>query len=134
MDLEQLNIRRPGVALAAFLIVTFVASATVAPARADADGPDYWNVVGVAADDVLNIRAEPSASARIVGTIPSGTVGLRSHGCKGGLSFAEWEKAPLAERAAGRRNRWCRISYRGMKGWVAGRFLGEGRDAPRGGR
>ena len=134
MDLEQLSIRLHGVVLAAFVVATLVTSATVVPARGDADGPDYYKVVGVAADDVLNIRAEPSASARIIGTIPPGADNVRSHGCKGGLTFAEWEKATPAERAAGRRNRWCQISYRGMKGWVAGRFLGEGSGAPHDGR
>lgn len=32
--------------------------------------PGYYRVDGVAADDVLNIRAEPTASAPIVGTFP----------------------------------------------------------------
>ena len=41
-----------------------------ATAEAEADGPDFYRVTGVAADDVLNIRAEPSPHATHVGSIP----------------------------------------------------------------
>jgi uncharacterized membrane protein len=40
------------------------------PARATVDGwPALHDVAGVAADDVLNVRAEPDAEAEIVGTL-----------------------------------------------------------------
>ena len=95
-------------------------------ANATADGPDYFRVVGVASDDVLNIRAGPSASAAKIGVIPPGADGVHNLGCEGGLSIVEWEAATPAEREAGRRKRWCRIAYGGVQGWVAGRFLAEG--------
>jgi hypothetical protein len=38
--------------------------------RADADGPDFYSVRGVAQDDALNIWAEPDPHARKVGEIP----------------------------------------------------------------
>ena len=119
---------RGAVAACAFAALALLTA--VGTAGADADGPDYYRLVDVAADDVLNIRAEPTASAKAIGAIPPKADGVRNLGCKGGLSFTEWEKASPAERAAGRRARWCRISYRGVEGWVAGRFLAEG-SAPR---
>ena len=33
--------------------------------------PALYDVTGVAADDALNIRAEPAANAEIIGTLPS---------------------------------------------------------------
>lgn len=95
-------------------------------ALANADGPDYFRVTGVAADDVLNIRSRDSASSDKIGSIPHDGDGIQNLGCTGGLSYAEWSEATEAERAAAARNRWCRISYDGIEGWVAGRFLGEG--------
>lgn len=109
---------------------TFLAAALLlaaaAPALAEADGPDYFRVRGVAQDDTLNIRAAPSASAAILGAIPPNGDGIRNLGCQGGLSFGEWQKATDAQRRAAEKHRWCHISYRGIEGWAAGRFLGEG--------
>lgn len=92
----------------------------------DADGPDTFRVVGVSPGGNLNLRAEPSTGAEIVGQIPAGTDGLVNLGCEGGLSFAEWQVASEAERAASGRNRWCKVRFRGSEGYVAGRFLAEG--------
>lgn len=95
-------------------------------AAAEADGPDFYRVVGVAPHSALNLRAAPSVDARRIGAIPAGTDGLRNLGCKGGLSFGEWQKADAAAREAGRRARWCRIAFAGTDGRVAGRYLAEG--------
>ncbi|MBK0399028.1 META domain-containing protein [Limibaculum sp. M0105] len=95
-------------------------------ASAEASGPDFFRVVGVASDDVLNIRADAGASHAKIGEIPPDTDGIRNLGCVGGLSFAEWQAATEAERAEAARSRWCKIAYGGIEGWVAGRFLGEG--------
>ncbi|MGE3245563.1 MAG: MliC family protein, partial [Beijerinckiaceae bacterium] len=77
-------------------------------------------------NDKLNIRAEASASARKLGDIPPNADGVKNLGCTGGLSFAQWEKASPAQRAAAQKSRWCRVSFNGVTGWVAGRFLAEG--------
>jgi hypothetical protein len=51
-------------------ILTLLALLAAAPAAATQDGwPALHDVTGVASDDVLNIRAEPSAQAPIVGTL-----------------------------------------------------------------
>ena len=106
------------------------ALAFAAPAFADADGPDYFRVAGVKPGGVVNIRSEPAASAPKVGVLPYNADGLKNLECKGGLPFAEWEKASPARRAASRFERWCRISLNGVTGWVAGWLLAEG-NAPR---
>lgn len=98
-----------------------------APGYASADGPDYFKVVGVASNDVLNIRAEPSAASAKIGSIPPDADGIRNLGCKGGLSFSEWTSATKSEREHANKARWCLIEYEGVEGWVAGRFLGEGK-------
>ena len=101
----------------------------LAPLRAvaEADGPDYWKVHGVAENDVLNMRAEPGPHAsRIMGIPPNATC-LKNLGCKGGLSFQEYSSLSPAERkAAERRNpRWCKVEWGGKTGWVSGHYLQE---------
>jgi hypothetical protein len=97
-------------------------------ACATADGPDHFVVRGVAAGDVLNIRAEPNATARKLGTIAPSASCIRNLGCQGGLSYQEFTTLSPAERKQREREnpRWCRIEYRGLTGWVAGRYLAEG--------
>ena len=79
------------------------------PAQAQAfdcaHGPDTYRVRGVADWDVLNIRSGPSSKRRIVGEIPPYGSGVHCLGpCRGN---------------------WCRISWRGIVGWVHMRHLGE---------
>ncbi|MEM7319489.1 MAG: SH3 domain-containing protein [Pseudomonadota bacterium] len=97
-------------------------------AAADSDGPDYFAVTGVAADDVLHIRSEPLAGSTKIGEIPPDGDGLRNLGCIGGLNLVEWEEATEEERERGRKTRWCQIEYQGLTGWVAGWLLREGSD------
>jgi len=96
-------------------------------AQAEADGPNHYAVRDVGADDVLNIRAEPSARAARLGTIPHDGRCLRNLGCQGGLTMAEFTTLSPAEQAARLRQnpRWCRVAYGGQTGWVAGRYLKE---------
>jgi hypothetical protein len=97
-------------------------------ASAEADGPDFYAVRGVAANDVLNIRDEPNPHARKVGEIPHDGECIRNLGCKGGLTLKEFtELSPAQKERRERENpRWCKVEYRGVTGWVAGRYLGEG--------
>lgn len=94
-------------------------------ARADADGPDYYAVTGVAADDVLNVRAGPSAASAKIGEIPPDGRHLRNLGCQGAPSFAQWQAMAEADRRQAARQRWCKIRYQGIEGWVAARFVRE---------
>jgi uncharacterized protein YraI len=99
-----------------------------AQASGTADGPDHYAVRDVAPGDVLNIRAEPSARAPRIGTIPHDGTCIRNLGCQGGLTFQEFsELTPAQQKQRLRENpRWCRIEYQGVTGWVAGRYLAEG--------
>jgi len=98
------------------------------PAFGEADGPDYWAVTGVAADDVLNIRAEADPRSPKIGEIPPDGTCVRNLGCVGGLTFEEHTTLTEEEkqRILRERPRWCRIEYQGTEGWVAGRYLTEG--------
>ncbi|MFB9151620.1 hypothetical protein [Roseovarius ramblicola] len=93
---------------------------------AEADGPDYFRVVDVVSNDVLNIRAAPTARAAKIGAIPPDGDGILNHGCINQMSYAQWQAASPAEREKARKRVWCEISYRGIRGWVAGWFLAEG--------
>ena len=103
-----------------------VAVAVWAPLTlAEADGPDFYAVTGVAADDVLNLRTGPSPGAEKIGEIPHDGRGLRNLGCEGVPTFAEWEKMTPEQRAESSKKRWCRVRYGNIEGWVAGRYLRE---------
>lgn len=114
--------------LAASLLAALLLLAIAEQPGAEADGPDFFQVVGVASDDLLNIRAEPSPRARKLGTIPPDGKCVRNLGCRGGLTFEEFTTLSATEQALRLREspRWCRIEYKGMSGWVAGRYLAEG--------
>ena len=96
--------------------------------HADADGPDHWEVFGVEAGDVLNIRQEPKGSSAKIGEIPPDGTCVKNIRCVGGLTFEEFTTLSEAEKnqIKKKRPRWCYIEYKGIKGWVAGRYLREG--------
>jgi len=73
-------------------------------------GPDFWQVTGVAADDMLNIRKDASANGALVTRVANGTI-LRNLGCKNS-----------------RGQRWCRVEQAkepNTRGWVNGLYLRE---------
>lgn len=77
------------------------------PAFATADGPDYYRVVGIASDDMLNLRRGPSTSYEVIVGLPAG------------------REVNLLSREG---NGWCLISLReapDLQGYVACRYLGE---------
>jgi hypothetical protein len=96
--------------------------ATAAPGAAE-DRPAYWAVQGVGRGDVLHLRDMPSADSRSLAGIPSHARHLKHIGCRRNQPpFETWVRlSPAARRAA--LTEWCRIEYKGMQGWVAGRFL-----------
>jgi hypothetical protein len=118
IDRRVVNALRRGLVL--------LVAAVALPAFGEADGPDSFRVVNVAPDDVLNVRAQPRADAARLGEIPPGADGVRNLGCQGGLGYAEWAEATPSERKAAERRRWCRVSWRGVEGWVSARHLAEG--------
>ncbi len=96
--------------------------------QAEADGPDYYRVHGVAANDMLNIRSQADPHSKKLGEIPPGADCVKNLGCKGGLSLDEFKNLLKKEQAAAMKDhpRWCHVEYQGIKGWVSGRFLAEG--------
>jgi uncharacterized protein YraI len=69
---------------------------------------DVFEVIGIAENDLLNLRATASPSGMLVARVPNGTL-LRSHGC---VEVGE--------------NRWCKVSEIDtptIMGWAAERYL-----------
>ncbi len=107
------------------VLVLWLALACIGEAQATADGPDAYAVTGVAAGDVLNIRDAPSPTATKIGEVPHDGRRLENLGCRGGPTIVQWERMNETEREQARRQRWCKIRYGGIEGWVAGWFLKE---------
>jgi hypothetical protein len=109
------------------LLVALAVVAASGPARATADGPDFYRVRGVSATSTLSLRAEPSLQAPRIGRIAPDATCLRNLGCQGGLTLAEFTTLSEADRKrrAEENPRWCKVEYRGTVGWVAGRYLAE---------
>ena len=95
--------------------------ASVSPVQATS-GWGCWQPVGVAGDDVLNVRRARSARSAIVGAIqPFGGPIIA-----GGRSRADAE-AKCGPQNRARPSRWCRVSVYGsggdFSGYVKRRFL-----------
>ena len=94
--------------------------------RATADGgPDHWAVSGIAVGHVLDIFAEPSSGSLRLGAIPANGRKLDNLGCINEPTYQEWLAMSEEERRHAAERRWCRIRYRGVAGWVRGKFLKE---------
>jgi hypothetical protein len=90
-----------------------------------AEGPDFWAVTGVRANDALNMRMTPSAESETIVKIPHNARGLKNHGCPNNVTFEQWKRMTKVQRDQAAQARWCQVEYQGRKGWVAGRFLRE---------
>lgn len=97
----------------------------ICAAFAEADGPDFWAVKGIAKGHTLILRATPSIGARRIASIPHDARRLKNLGCRGGPTFAQWSKMTPSARKEAALKRWCQVEFRGKRGWVAGRFLAE---------
>lgn len=80
-----------------------------APLAAD-PVPALYDVTGVAADDVLNVRAEPLASSGVIGTLAPDAVGVEVVD----LTFG---------------GGWGRVNVNEVSGWVSMRYLQQQPDA-----
>lgn len=81
-------------------------TSAASPSPVPAGGP-VFDVVFVAADDVLNVRATPAADAALVGTLPFDARGVRATG----------------EESATGSTRWRKIEAPRGAGWVNAQFL-----------
>lgn len=87
------------------------APATNGAATVDCGAPHgSYRVVGVGANDVLNIRTGPGAQNPVAGVIPHDGAGIGVATCDAARE-------------------WCRVDYGCSSGWVASRFLAAGAEA-----
>jgi hypothetical protein len=94
--------------------------------RATADGgPDHWAVTGIAVGHVLDIFAKPTTGAPKLGAIPADGRKLDNLGCIHEPTYQQWLAMSEEERRQAAERRWCRVRYRGVAGWVRGKFLKE---------
>jgi uncharacterized protein YraI len=92
--------------LAVLTVMALAVTFGAAPVTAEPRG--YYEVTGVEADDMLEMRAAPGVGFRIVAGLPNGTA-LRVQGC---------------ERSGN--PSWCKVSLkqaRGLKGYVSSAYL-----------
>ncbi len=108
--------------------ILLAAAGWVTVAFATADGPDFYAVTGITAEDVLILRSAPADDAEPIATIPHNAHGLQNLGCQGLPSVGEWTQMTKNQRDESRRHYWCKVNYQGAEGWVAGRFLREDSD------
>jgi uncharacterized protein YecT (DUF1311 family)/uncharacterized protein YraI len=111
-----------------FRIAAALAGLT-AVALAQAGGPEYFRIIELKTDDNVNVRAQPRADSKVVGKIPKSTDGVKNHGCKGGLTAKQWEKATAARKKEDQRASWCEVEYKDVKGWLSRRLLVDGSGA-----
>ena len=105
------------------LLVSIFSSAAIA----EANGPDYWSVTGVASNDVLWMHTKPDHTSEKVGEIPHNGKCLDNLKCTSDLSFVEFEKlSPAEKKQLSHKSKWCLVRYKDTEGWVSKKFLTEG--------
>ena len=88
-----------------------------------------WRVSGIAADDVLNVRAYPSSKSKILVGYPNGARLSMTGKCTGGKRLDEMQGQPAAKQRQAIRFNWCEAwldpagngNFRA--GWVYGRYI-----------
>ena len=88
-----------------------------------------WRVVDVPPNDVLNIRAYPSPTSRILVGYPNGTPLSLTGRCTGGVNIGDINGLPAWKQRQIVRHLWCALwldptgngNFR--EGWVYGRYI-----------
>jgi len=117
--------------LASLLGLAGCALLAVLPVRdavAEADGPDFYRLTGLAPGETLFLHPGPEIGGRPLATLPCDAEGLVNFGCIGGMSYEAWQGASGEERAAAALTRWCRVGHGSTIAWAPGRHLAEGAD------
>ena len=94
----------------------------------DGHGPDAWQVVNVAEDDVLNLRMGPGTRYPVIGSFAPGETGLEQIVCVPFMTYEQGMNLSPAERShLGLPPRWCLMTDADnqSQGWAMGRFLAE---------
>lgn len=113
------NIARLTGAALAFALVTPAAMADI-----DGHGPDAWRVVGVAPNDVLNVRMGPGTNYPVIEKFAHDERKLQQITCVPYHTLADYSALTEAQRKA-LPPRWCLMRDAEMirAGWVAQRFI-----------
>lgn len=116
------NLHFRHICIAAFAVLLAASGA----AWAEADGPDAWRVVDVAANDALNVRMGPGTEYPVIGRFEHDERGLRQVTCVP-LVTAEQHFAMSEAARNALPPRWClmKSADNSVEGWVAQRFLAE---------
>lgn len=113
-------------ALGILLVFGLVYATGSAQAEIDGHGPDAWRVVGVAPDDVLNMRMGPGAEYLVIDRLAPDARGLEQITCVPLLIPSVYHKLSEGQRDD-LPQRWClmRSADLSRAGWVSARFLME---------
>ncbi|WFE77141.1 hypothetical protein [Roseinatronobacter sp. S2] len=97
---------------------------SVAHAEIDGSGPDAWRVMGVAPNDVLNVRMGPGTNYPVIETFAHNERNLQQITCVPFYTMAHFSTMAEAELDA-LPPRWClmRTADLTKAGWVAQRYL-----------
>lgn len=104
--------------------VAVITSAPVAQAEIDGHGPDSWRVIGVAANDRLNVRMGPGTDYPVIEKFAPDKRGLEQITCVPFYTMRHYSGMTKAQLAA-LPPRWCLMRDADMQrvGWVAQRFI-----------
>jgi predicted MFS family arabinose efflux permease len=112
-----------------FMMAAALAAALALPATASAFFG--WRVAGVAANDVLKVRAYPSSTSKVQAAYVNGTNLSMTGTCTGGLHMDQtwFAKLGWSGKRAAVRYRWCQIWHDPKQngqfkaGWVYGKYI-----------
>ncbi|MFN4142111.1 SH3 domain-containing protein [Aestuariivirga sp.] len=113
---DSMNARRISAPVKAISIALVAVVVLVGPGESTSGAEDgkitarYVKVDGLRSGQVLWIRSGPGKHFRRIGLLRHNTEAIRNYGCK--------------QLASGY---WCKIGYRGVRGWSSGRFLANDR-------
>lgn len=99
---------------------------TAAQVLNDGHGPDGWQVVDVASDDVLNVRMGPATAYPVVAAFAHDARAIQQETCVPLMTMEQFTAMSEAEIAA-LPARWCLVHSvdRAIRGWVRAEFLAE---------
>ena len=124
--LKQNSILANGISSLGRSIMLLFAVSVCGYATADADGPDYWQVTGVAASSGVNLRLGPATAFRSISRIPGGATDLQNLGCTPAMNASEFQRLNSSEQQLLKKLSWCRVEWQGQLGWVSSSYLREG--------
>ena len=88
-----------------------------------------WQVTGIAADDVLMVRAYPNATSRILVGYPDGVTMSMTGRCTGGINLGDIQMQPAWKQRQAIDGKWCELwldpygNGEFRNGWVFGRYI-----------